>query len=184
MEEWRDIPGFEGLYQASSLGRVKSLQRKHELIMRLQTVRNGYIVVSLRIAAGTKKLLRVHRLVAQTFIPNKENKPEVNHKDGNKENNIAQNLEWVTSSENHKHAYKTNIRKNSKWAGYVNIYLKNGDFIIQVENTKMAAKWIRENTEHYSAVWQGINDACRNRRGCKTAYGFIFKYTKEKVKTS
>ena len=121
MEEWRDIEGYEGIYQVSSKGRIKSKQRevkngentikiKKESIRCVQVNkrRNGYCEISLH-KDGKEKRYKVHRLVAQAFIPNELNKSEVNHKDGNKENNCVENLEWVTSKENSKHAWDTGL---------------------------------------------------------------------------
>ena len=103
-EEWRDIKGYEGIYQVSNLGRVKGLDRivntwnaykpLGEKLLK-PILRNGYMYVSLQ-----GKCFGVHRLVAQAFIPNLENKPQVNHKNENKQDNRVTNLEWVTAKEN------------------------------------------------------------------------------------
>ncbi len=103
-EKWRDIQGFEGAYQVSSLGNVRSLERHVNTWNAYKTLktqflkpckRNGYLYVSLQ-----RKQYAVHRLVAEAFIPNPENKPQVNHKNENKSDNRAENLEWVTAKEN------------------------------------------------------------------------------------
>lgn len=104
MEEWRAIAGYEGLYEVSNLGRVRSLKYwggNRVAILKQATSKRGYKKIAL---TSEKKTFLIHRLVAQAFIPNPENKPEVNHIDGNKQNNCVNNLEWVTGSENNIHA--------------------------------------------------------------------------------
>jgi len=112
-ENWKDIKDFEGYYQVSNLGRVKSLRRKRitggylkERILKfnLQTV--GYYTVTLY-KNGVISQRRVHRLVTEAFILNVFNKPCVNHKSGIKIDNEVENLEWCTYSENEKHAYSS-----------------------------------------------------------------------------
>lgn len=112
-EEWRDIKGYEGHYQISSLGRVKSLHRTacHEMrgrnfcqtyeekIMK-QLQQCGYLCVWIQKGTEMKKKFRVHRLVAQAFIPNPEGKEFVNHKNKDRANNTVENLEWCTHEEN------------------------------------------------------------------------------------
>lgn len=109
-EVWKDIKDYEGLYQVSNLGRVKSLPRKRvtptkgtyysaEKILKPDITGHGYLQVTLCRDSKLKKCL-IHRLVAQTFIPNLNDYPEVNHKDENKINNVLENLEWCTSKYN------------------------------------------------------------------------------------
>ena len=99
MEEiWKDIEGYEGLYQISNLGRVKSLGNTHYKTTRILVVyknKNGYCGINL-CKKGKVTKYRIHRLVATAFIPNPNNYPEVNHKDENKSNNRVDNLEWCT----------------------------------------------------------------------------------------
>ena len=108
VEIWKDVIGYEGYYQVSNLGRVKRVNGKKEHIL------NGglgtYIGVSLCID-GKVKQYGVHRLVAQAFIPNPENKPQVNHINGDKYDNRVENLEWTSASENSLHAWKTKLTK-------------------------------------------------------------------------
>ena len=92
-EVWKDIKGYEGLYQISNTGKVKGLKRNKVLKLILQ--RSGYYYVDLQ-----RKRRLVHRLVAEAFIDNPDNLPEVNHKDEDKVNNDASNLEWCTSKYN------------------------------------------------------------------------------------
>lgn len=118
MELWKDIPNYEGYYQVSSLGKVKSLPRKFTIKKsRILIPRNfgrNYCHVWLSVD-GVKKSFAIHRLVAQAFIPNPNNKTQVNHKDCNPENNKRENLEWCTAKENTNHALRNNrISKGEK----------------------------------------------------------------------
>lgn len=123
MEEiWKSIKNYEGLFEVSNLGRVKTLKREYvcgnhhsvqiqpEKIMSLTTVKGGYLRVSLS-KNGKRNSYLVHRLVAEAFIPNCENKPTVNHKDHNVKNNSVENLEWATYGEQFDEIRKVNFRK-------------------------------------------------------------------------
>ena len=109
-EEWRDIPGYEGLYQVSSIGRVKSLPKDYvicnssvvhakEKILRPRKMHDGYIRIELN-HNGVAKQYPVHRLVAMAFIENPENKPHIDHLNTIKDDNRVENLRWVTPKEN------------------------------------------------------------------------------------
>jgi hypothetical protein len=122
MEEiWKDIPNYKGLYQASSLGRIKSLARTvnsshgstqfiNERIRKYVFTPLGYYRILL-LKCKVRKIYFVHRLVAITFIENPDNKPQINHKDGNKLNNNVDNLEWCTQKENSIHAWSNGLQK-------------------------------------------------------------------------
>ena len=104
-EIWKDVVGYEGLYEVSNLGRI----RRGERIKKPHIDHGGYLTVQLS-KHSKMKCLKVHRIVALAFIQNPENKRTVNHIDGNKQNNCVENLEWATHSENISHANKTGLR--------------------------------------------------------------------------
>ena len=117
-EEWRDIPGYEGLYQASSFGEIRSVDREQKVIWKGKTItkqvkgkhlkqrdhNSGYLVVWLS-KFGKVKPFTVHRIIAKVFLNNGNSADEVNHLDGNKKNNRVENLEWCSRSENINHMY-------------------------------------------------------------------------------
>ena len=101
-EEWKDIKGYEGKYQVSNLGRIKSLNYNHtkkEKILDIKPRKDGYMYVGL-FKNGKRKSFKVHRLVAEVFIENPNKYPVINHKDENKSNNCISNLEWCTHKYN------------------------------------------------------------------------------------
>lgn len=127
-EIWKDIPGYIGKYQASNLGRIKSLSRRinskalngrviKERILKHYTKPNKYQSIDL----GQRNTRSIHRLVAMAFLPNPLNKPCVNHIDGNPSNNKVENLEWCTYSENELHSHRVLGKKPSIPA---HVYLK------------------------------------------------------------
>lgn len=113
MEIWKDIPGYEGYYQASTEGRIRSVSRIRMdgyhitgRVLKADRLKGGYEQVLLMVNKK-RDYEKVHRLVAQTFIPNPENKLQVNHINGIKHDNRLENLEWATASENLKHSFRT-----------------------------------------------------------------------------
>ena len=129
MENWKDIKGYEGFYQVSNLGRVRSLERdvfnprgtviRHieEKILVPALNSTGYLNVVL-CKKGKRKTMKVHRLVAEAFIPNPENKPQVNHIDEVKTNNAVENLEWATVKENTEYSEKFGMMKRDKFGRF------------------------------------------------------------------
>lgn len=123
MEIWKDIEGYEGLYQVSNLGRVKALKRKIKKsdgstqIYRERILKYDKSISYLRIKLcknGIETKYLIHRLVAETFIDNPDNKPQVNHIDGIKTNNCVQNLEWCTAKENVIHSVNSGLKSKIK----------------------------------------------------------------------
>ena len=107
-EGWTSLPGWP--YEVSNLGKVRNSSGK---VIKPWRQTNGYISVDLH-QDGIKRSFRVHRLVAEAFIPNPESKKEVNHIDGNKDNNAVSNLEWTTHQENMSHAFENGLRSRQQ----------------------------------------------------------------------
>ena len=189
MEEvWKDIKGYEGLYQVSNLGRVRSLDREVKCrtsssgvskrkgyILKPGIASNGYLMVALY-NNKVQKCRTMHSLIAEAFIPNPDMLPCVNHKNGNRTDNRLENLEWVTYSENNYHAVRK-LGRTSPWKGKFGkdnphskpvIQLsKDGKIIAEYESAKDAARKL--NTS------QGrISDCCRGEK--KYHLGYIWKY--------
>jgi hypothetical protein len=179
-ESWKDILGYEGLYQVSTHGEVKSLSRFNSRTERILTpvISKGYPVITLS-KNNIHKIYSIHRLVAECFIPNPENKPEVNHINGIKTDCLCSNLEWCTSSENQLHAFRTGLQKPYKhWIGKfgashnrskkVSQMTKEGVLIGTFENARHAEQLTGINHS-------GISDVCRGTS--KTAGGFRWRYS-------
>lgn len=135
MEVWKDVEGYEGFYKVSNLGRVKSLDRSYEIrpgvrmlskgrILTPKVTEYGYLSVKLSVA-GKVKTFFVHRLVAFSFLGREVEGLQVNHIDGNKRNNNSNNLEWCTSQQNIKHAFRKGLSKGRKGERHHNCKLSD-----------------------------------------------------------
>ena len=163
-EEWKPIKGYEGLYEVSNMGRVKSLHYGKERIMSAPNGSSGYRRVNLS-KQTTRKIKRVHRLVAEAFIPNPMNLPVVNHLDGDKHNNCVSNLEWCTNKENTNHAIKTGLMKSRFASKPIMAY--KGDKLVSTFRS------ISECTSKLNCKGSGIRGVLLGRN--KTHHGFSFK---------
>ena len=184
-EIWKDVVGYEGLYQVSNLGRVKSLSKFHctsknysslgywskEKILKPIVGVQGYLYVSLYDKNKKKKSKRIHQLVAQAFISNPNNLPFVNHKDENVKNNVYSNLEWCTAKYNCN--YGTRLQriavKNNKPILQFDL---NGNFIKEYESITQASKELNIKLNY-------ISSCCLGRRRKTKGYVFKFKNDKE-----
>ena len=170
-ELWKDIPGYEGLYQVSNYGRIKSFKLKKERILKLRQSRCGYLLVVLYNFEHQSKCYSVHRLVAQCFVKNPNNKLTVNHKDENKLNNNANNLEWLTSLE--QNLYGTRIQRlKQKLYKKVNQYDLDGNYIKTWNSIKDVETKLGISSSH-------ITGCCKHNYGRKTIGGYRWEYANE-----
>ena len=177
-EIWKDVVGYEGLYQVSNLGRVKSYahlvncrgggKRIQPSKMLTCCFDGKYYHVTL-FKNNVRKVCLVHRLVASAFVDNPLCKQQINHIDGNKKNNVASNLEWVTQRENIKHAYRIglNTPHDGGTSKPILAYDTNGNFVREYKSTNEAARLLNVSTGNIWSVLSGK----RNR-----IKGLVFKY--------
>lgn len=172
MEVWKDIPGYEGKYQVSNLGNVKSLlawngrYKRHirrEKLLKQRIAKCGYSYCVLCDFDGGKKAVRCHRIVAKTFVPNPENKAEVNHINGIKTDNRVENLEWCSTSENQSHAVANGLKKTKP----VLQYDRQGNLVKEWGSAKQIA-------DAFCCHQNTISNCCRGVK--PTAYGYIWRY--------
>ena len=173
-EEWKDIIGYEGLYQVSNLGRVKSMNRViyysdgrkfnyYSQILKVNINKRNYNnnIVHLY-KNGIRKAIPVHRLVATSFIVNNDNLPEVNHIDGNRNNNKVENLEWSSRKDNMKHAFDNGLINNIGINHGNNIYAESQ--IIEVKKL-LLLKLPHKQIEEITGVKKGtIEQISRNKQ--------------------
>lgn len=187
-EIWKDIKNYDDLYQVSNYGRVKRLgvyrtsaryYKKGRYyptkIMTSSIGKHGYCCVQLFDYSGSFKTIRIHRLVAEAFIPNPKNKPQVNHKDGNKENNCVNNLEWCTNGENGKHAWDNNLRtKNFGKDNYI-----SRKVLQYTSDKKLIKEWdcIKDISRSLGYNYGYIIGCCQ--RKYKLGHNFIWRYKEE-----
>ena len=169
-EVWKDIAGYDGLYQVSNLGRVRSLKFGKVKILKLGKVRNRYIQVGLY-KNRERKMCKVHRLVGQAFLLNPNNLPEINHRDEDKTNNRVENLEWCDRKYNNN--FGTHNQRvaekmtNGKLSKTVLQFTLEGNFVKEWKSTR--------DVQRNLGYSQGnISSCCTGRYN--SANGFVWRY--------
>lgn len=166
MQIWKDIKDYEGLYQISNDGQVKSLIKNK--ILKPYIHKDGYLVVRLYLNKQQKHFF-VHRLVAQAFIPNINNLPIINHLDCNPQNNNVENLEWCTQSQNVQYAYfKNRVNKS-----LLNKHRERKIVAIK-DNKEVVYNSITEACKELKINKSSICDVCKGKY--KSTHGYVFKY--------
>ena len=165
-EIWKDVKDYEGLYQVSNLGRVKSLYT-NSILKGCKHI-NGYLGVNLY-KNGSKSTKKIHRLVAQAFIPNPENKSQVNHIDENKTNNMVSNLEWMTAKENSNHGTRTERISKTQSIPIIATNLKTGEYT-EFYGSSECARQLGLHQSHITEVLKGRY---------KQTGGYTFQYKEE-----
>lgn len=180
-EWWRPIKDYEGLYEVSNKGRIKSLERAiirrikgkiyvKERILKPCINRKGYLQVCLS-KDGKQKMYRVHRLVAETFIPNPDNLPQVNHKDECKTNNIPENLEWCDNKYNT--TYGTARERGAE-------NCKKPILQIDPNTDEIIKEWVSaKDVERALGIYNSNICVCLKKGKQKTAGGYKWKYKEE-----
>ena len=172
MEQWKVVEGTYGALEVSDLGRVRSNLRDGR-ILKTQKDNKGYQRLRMTIRRE-KRSFKLHRLVAQAFVPNPENKPQVNHIDGNKDNNAASNLEWVTNRENAQHAIRTGLWKSSMKAVNERNKLKLKPIIATNIVTGQQIYFKSIGAAERALDTRHITDVLKGKR--RQAKGYVFAY--------
>ena len=189
MEEiWKDIKGYENIYQISNLGNVKALYRNNKNVyskehyIKCEWCYNGYGRVTLTKDKKVKRFL-VHRLVAMAFIPNPYSKPCVNHIDGNKRNNNVNNLEWCSYRENTIHAIENNLIPHESLVkrGLIGANKRKKEVVMFDKHKNIIGKFESacEIEKRYNIDKSLISNVCLGKQ--KTSHGYYFKYVNEKI---
>lgn len=163
-EIWKDIIGYEGLYQISNLGNIKTFNWRNTgktAILKLCKNKNGYLGTALT-KNGKLKSVEIHRLLALHFLPNTENKKQVNHINGIKADNNISNLEWLTQKENIQHAFKTGLNKGLKGEKNGRCKLTNIQVIKIRQKYNTKEKTVMQLSNEYNMNWSTINDLVKN----------------------
>ena len=164
-EIWKDITGYEGLYQVSDKGRVKSIGYGKERILKPGRDKDGYLFVIL-CKNHKMKCCRIHRLVSQSFILNPQNLPQINHKNEDKTDNKVDNLEWCSAKYNLNYGTHNQRMAETK-SKHVLQYMKTGEFIKEWKSTMDVER-------NLGFVNASISRCCNGK--CKSAYGFVWRY--------
>lgn len=180
MEKWKDIPGYEGMYQAHPDGMIKSVERTvthkngnvhvyPEIVLKQKIDKDGYCVVTLY-RNSERKYYNVHRLIAQTFIENPDNLPCINHKDFNRSNNCINNLEWCDVLYNNRYSkiwLKANEGAKEKCSKPILQFTKDGEFVNEYYAIREASRQTGTNRGNIISCLKGVY---------KSAGGYIWKY--------
>lgn len=173
MEIWKEVKGYEGIYMVSNYARIKALSVKYKQRPGVWAIRKDKLLKPYKVGpchhlqvklynSGKHKAWYLHRLVALTFIPNPYNKPNINHIDGNPQNNLLDNLEWCTQSENAQHAFNIGLSSRKKsWQHQDSIAVKqftlDGEYI-QIFGSAAEAERVLGKRMHIAATCKGTRN--------------------------